>query len=55
MQHNFRLAKPCGLANRKLCYIQMLLDIERIGEQDKERPKEWLANTDPDPCVHMTR
>ena len=25
-----------GLANQKLCYIQMLLNIEKSGEQDKE-------------------
>ena len=30
------MAKPYGLANQKLCYIQMLLTIEKSGEQDKE-------------------
>ena len=25
MQHNFWLAKPYGLANQKLCYIQIYL------------------------------
>ena len=25
----------------------MLLNIEKSGEQDKERSKEWLVNTDP--------
>ena len=34
MQHNFWLAKPYGLANQKLCYIQMFLNIENSGEQD---------------------
>ena len=33
MHHNFWLAKPDGLANQKLCYIQMLLNIEKIVEQ----------------------
>ena len=37
MQHNYWLAKPYILANQKLCYIQMLLNIEKSGEQDKER------------------
>ena len=30
--NNFWLAKPYGLANQKLCYIQMLLYIENSGE-----------------------
>ena len=34
--------------NQKLCYIQMMLDIEKSGEQDKKRCEEWLVNTDPD-------
>ena len=34
MQHNFGLAKPYGLANQKLCYFQMHLNIEKSGEQD---------------------
>ena len=38
MQQNFWLAKLYGLANQKLCYIQMLLNIEKSGEQD------WLLN-----------
>ena len=29
MQHNFGLAKPYGLTNQKLCYIQMLLNASR--------------------------
>ena len=32
MKHNFWLAKPYGLANQKLCYIQMLLNIENSEE-----------------------
>ena len=28
-QHNFWLSKPDGLANQKLCYIQLLLNIEK--------------------------
>ena len=35
MQHNFWLAKPYGLANPKLCYIQMLLNVKKkSAEQD---------------------
>ena len=34
MLHNFWLAKQYGLANQKLCYIQMLLNMEKSGEQD---------------------
>ena len=34
MKHNFRLAKPYGLANQKMWYIQMLLNIEKSGELD---------------------
>ena len=48
MLHNCRLAKPYGLANQKLCYIQMIVKIEKFGEQDKERSQEWLVNTDAD-------
>ena len=33
MQYNFQLAKPYGLANQKLCYIQTLLNIENFGEK----------------------
>ena len=36
------------LANQKLCYIQILLNIEKYGEYDKERSKEWLVNMDLD-------
>ena len=38
MQHNFWLAKPCGLAyglaNQKLYDIQILLNTEKSVEQD---------------------
>ena len=44
------LAKPYGLANQKLCYIQMLLIKEISGEQAKERSQEWLVNVDPGHC-----
>ena len=47
MQHDFWLAKPDGLANQKLCCIQMLLNTEKSVEQDLERSEEWLVNTDP--------
>ena len=47
MQRNFLQAKPCVLANPKLCNIQMLLNIERSGEQDKEPSPECLVNTNP--------
>ena len=33
----FSQSKPYGLANQKLCYIQMLLNKEKAGEQDYER------------------
>ena len=46
MSHNFWLAKPYGLANQKLYYIQMPLNIGKSREQDKEQSKEWLVNTD---------
>ena len=36
-----------GLANQELCYIQMLLNIEKSGEKDKERLQECLVNTGP--------
>ena len=39
------MATPYGLANQKLCYIQMLLNIEKSGEQGKERSLEWLVNS----------
>ena len=32
MLHNFWLAKPYGLANQKLCHIQMLLNMKKSGE-----------------------
>ena len=38
--------KPYGLAN-KLCYIEMLLTLEKSGEQDRERTEELLVNRDP--------
>ena len=41
------MAKPNGLANQKLCYIQMPLDIEKSGEQEKEQCKEWLVYMGP--------
>ena len=41
------MAKPYGLANQKLGYIQMFLNIEKSGQQDKERCTEWLVNMDP--------
>ena len=47
MQHSILLAKPVGLANQKLRYIQMLLNIEKSVEQ--EPSEEWLVNTDPVP------
>ena len=34
----------------ELFYIQMLLDIEKSGEYDKQCSKEWLVNTGPDLC-----
>ena len=47
MYHNFWLAKPYGLANQKLYYIQLWLNIEISGEQGREHAKEWLLNTGP--------
>ena len=41
------MAKPYGLASQKLCYIQMLLNIENSGEQEEERSLEWLVNKGP--------
>ena len=35
------------LANQKLCYIRVLLNIEKSGEQDQESSQEWLVNRDP--------
>ena len=34
MKHNLWLAKPYAFANQKLYYIQMLLNLEKSGEQD---------------------
>ena len=42
------MAKPYGLANQKLCYVQMLLNVEKSGEQDQECSQECRLNTDPD-------
>ena len=36
-----------GLANQKLFYFQMHLNIEKSGEQDQECSKEWLVDTNP--------
>ena len=33
-----------GLANQKLCYIQMLLNIEKFVQQDEESSLKWLVN-----------
>ena len=41
------MAKPYGLANQKLCYIQIYLILE---EKTKEYSWEWLVNTDPGLC-----
>ena len=40
MLHNL-LGKPY----QKLCYIEMFVNIEKSGEQDKERSEECLVNT----------
>ena len=40
------MAKPYGLANQKLCYIQIVRNIEKSGEHDLERTEEWSVNTD---------
>ena len=53
MKHNCCLAKPYGLANQKLCYIITMLNIEKSGEQDKERSQEWLLNTGPEILQHF--
>ena len=29
LQHNFWFAEPYGLASKKLCFIQMLLNVEK--------------------------
>ena len=42
------LAEQNGLANQKLCYIQMLLNTEKSVKQDLKRSKEWLVKTDPE-------
>ena len=44
MSHNFWLAKPFGLANQKLCYIQ----IYKILEKKTKNVLDWLVNTEPD-------
>ena len=41
MYHDFWLAKPYRLANQKLCYIQMRLNIEKSGEQGREHAKDF--------------
>ena len=35
-----------GLTNHKWFYVQILLNIEKSKEQDKERFKEWVMNRD---------
>ena len=41
------MAKPYGLANQKLCYVQIQLNIEKSGEKDSERCLQWLVNKEP--------
>ena len=41
-----RVRQPYDLAIQKPCYFQMLLNIEKSGEQDLQRSTEWLVNTD---------
>ena len=53
MLHNFWLAKPHGLANQKVCYIQVFLKIEKSGEKDKEHLIEWSVNRDPDFFLYL--
>ena len=36
MLNNFSLAKPYGVARQKLFHFQMLLGIDKSGEQDEE-------------------
>ena len=43
---NNLLVKPYGLANQKLCYFQMFLDIDKYRGQDKECSYEWYVKTD---------
>ena len=43
MLHNFWLAKPYGLANKKLCYIQ----IGKFWRKDKECSWEWFGEYGP--------
>ena len=45
MQQNIYLAKPNGLANQMLCYIQICKSWEK---KYKERSGEWLMNMGPD-------
>ena len=46
-QHNLRLAlEPYGLANQRVCYSQMLVNIEQSDEQDWERSNDdWWIRT----------
>ena len=37
-----------------LYYIQMILNVEKSGEQDKERSWEWLVNTAPEQFLSRT-
>ena len=53
MKHKFGFTKPYGLANQKLCYIQMLLNKEKSREQDQEGCREWLVNTGPECHTHF--
>ena len=41
------MVKSYGLANQKLLYIQIILNVEKFGGQKLKRFKEWLVNTDP--------
>ena len=54
MQHNFWLAKPYGLANQKVCCIQMLLNILK-KKPFGTRLEEWLVNTDSDQLVQSSQ
>ena len=44
-EYLFWLAKLYGLANQKWYYFQMLLNLDKSGEQE-EHSSEWLVNTD---------
>ena len=39
------MAKPFSMANQKLLYFQMPLNLIKYGEQDKEHSIELLVNT----------